>query len=350
MEARNHEFDWGVDNLLQNVDSVSFPVLAANVTRTIDGTLLLEDNHVFATSSGMKIGVFGLQTPETAEKTSPDNVEGLTFASGEEMYQCAQKQIDTLKQEGCTMIICLGHLGIDDVSEPNRSIDVINNTEGINVFIDAHSHSEVNETVNDTLLWQTGKYGHNLWKLMILTDGSTSDELLSVINQDETVAADTASWYKAFTKTLSKVTAASEVDLDGTQVSNRTVETNLADLIMDAVLYEAQINTTETIDASILNGATFSNSIPAGDVTLLQIGNVFTFEDNVVTFKVTDAEILEALESSCATLPESTTAFPQVSGIVYCVDTSVAFEQGEQYSGSKYYKPANPGAEWLSRV
>lgn len=50
------------------------------------------------------------------------------------------------------------------------------------------------------------------------------------------------------------------------------------------------------------------------------------------------------MEASCSACPEALGAFPQVSGIVFTIDTSVPYAKGEQYPDSTYYAPANPGS------
>lgn len=63
----------------------------------------------------------------------------MTFLAGDKMFDCAQDQVDALEAEGHEYIICLGHLGIDAESTGNRSIDLLEKVEGIDVFIDGHS-------------------------------------------------------------------------------------------------------------------------------------------------------------------------------------------------------------------
>ena len=55
-------------------------------------------------------------------------------------------------------------------------------------------------------------------------------------------------------------------------------------------------------------------------------------------------QLLEALEASCSACPKALGGFPQVSGIVFTVDTTVPYENGEQYADSTYYAPAKPGS------
>ena len=74
----NHEFDYKIDALKANVEKAGFPVLAANIVVTSTGKPLFGDRVTFDTAIG-KVGVFGLDTPETMTKAHPDNVKGLTF-------------------------------------------------------------------------------------------------------------------------------------------------------------------------------------------------------------------------------------------------------------------------------
>lgn len=113
--------------------------------------------------------MFGLATPETMTKAHPDKVKGITFSMGEALYADAQKQIDELTEAGCDLIVALGHLGVSDESEPNRSIDVMNNVTGLDLFIDGHSHTAIDggETVNGALLTSTGNYSEAIGYVIV---------------------------------------------------------------------------------------------------------------------------------------------------------------------------------------
>lgn len=319
-------------------------MIAANVQRTVGGDAVFAENQEYTTPDGLKIGVFGLATPETATKANPTYTAGLTFLEGEKMYQKAQEQIDDLKKDGCSLIICLGHLGVTESSSPNRSIDVIQNTTGLNVFIDGHSHTEVNEMVNDTLLVQTGYNGHNLGRLDIHEDGTVSAALIPAVDVDAEINDEVNSYNADIEKQLSVKFAETTVDLDGERSDVRTMETNLGDLACDALAFETQKLTGSAPDAVIMNGGSIRASIPAGEITLKTIKTVFPFANTLVTLKVTGSELLEALEAAAYALPDSLGGFPQVAGIEFTVDTTVAYQQGEQYPDSTYYKPAAPGS------
>ena len=57
----NHEFDYGYANLAVLADEAEFPIVAANVL--YGDTVAFGANTVFTTEDGVKIGVFGLDTP-----------------------------------------------------------------------------------------------------------------------------------------------------------------------------------------------------------------------------------------------------------------------------------------------
>lgn len=344
MTPGNHEFDWGLDNLLQITEDAEFPILAANIVRKSDNELVFEAYTIFDMPNGLKVGVFGLDTPETMTKAHPDKVQGITFLMDEELYACAQAQIDALKAEGCDLIVCLGHLGINDESIPNRSTDVIENTEGIDVFIDGHSHTEfpAGEVVGRTLLASTGEYGKNLG--MVTYDGTSLTARLYRPENAE-VAALVNSVNAEVTEQLSVVFAATEVDLNGERDPGvRTEETNLGDFACDAILWAARQAVGEDVVAAVTNGGGIRASIAAGDITMNDMKTVFPFGNQVTVLTVTGAELLEALEAATCTTPDAIGAFPQVAGIVFTIDTTVAYEEGDLYPDSTYHAPANPGS------
>ena len=358
----NHEFDYGYQNLKDLEADADFAIVDANVL--YNGRVAFEDNLVFTAPDGTKIGVFGLDTPETATKAHPAKIQGVTFLAGEDLYDCAQEQVDALTAEGCNYIVCLGHLGIDDESAGNRSIDLLEKVEGIDVFIDGHSHSTQDDItaaltaasqaggneisvdssmVNGTVLTSTGTKLESVGVVTI--DGETGRidastvSAASLTDEDADVAARAAAIQKEIDDEYGTVFAKTEVALNGErEPGNRTEETNLGDLITDALVWGAEREGTE-VDAAVTNGGGIRASIAAGDITKKDINTVLPFGNTLSIVQVTGAELLEALEASTYCTPTSIGGFPQVSGIEFTVDTTKAYDQGELYPGSTYYGP-----------
>lgn len=347
----NHEFDYGYPNLKTLAGEVDFPILAANVR--YDNAAALGDQTTFTTTDGKKIGIFGLDTPETATKAHPDKIKGVSFLAAQEMFDCAQAQVDALKADGCDYIICLGHLGIDAESTGNRSIDLLEKVTGIDVFIDGHSHStleEIKEATNgtgkvgDTVLTSTGTKLANVGMVDISPDGTISTSSLATseltVTPDAKVAARAEEIQKEIDADYGTVFAKTEVALDGEKANVRTGETNLGDLIADAMLWQAGL-LDEGVDAAVTNGGGIRASIAAGDITKKDINTVLPFGNTLYVVKVTGAELLEALEASTYCTPEAIGGFPQVAGIEFTVNTGAQFDTKELYPGSTYGKPAS---------
>ena len=347
----NHEFDYGYPNLKTLAGEADFPILAANVR--YDNAAALGDQTTFTTTDGKKIGIFGLDTPETATKAHPDKIKGVSFLAAQEMFDCAQAQVDALKADGCDYIICLGHLGIDAESTGNRSIDLLEKVTGIDVFIDGHSHStleEIKEATNgtgkvgDTVLTSTGTKLANVGMVDISPDGTISTSSLATseltVTPDAKVAARAEEIQKEIDADYGTVFAKTEVALDGEKANVRTGETNLGDLIADAMLWQAGL-LDEGVDAAVTNGGGIRASIAAGDLTKKDINTVLPFGNTLYVVKVTGAELLEALEASTYCTPEAIGGFPQVAGIEFTVNTGAQFDTKELYPGSTYGKPAS---------
>ncbi len=347
----NHEFDYGPEELQVMTGFADFPILDANILDKKTGEPYYEDNKIFEFGD-KKVGVFGLDTPEIQTKVNPKNVKDITILDGQELYACAQEQVDTLKAQGCNYIICLGHLGVDDESIGRRSVDVAANVTGIDLFIDGHSHTEMDGgvDVNGTLVTSTGNYLANIG--VVVYDGEK--ETASLVK-----AADYKGGYDAVTDAFvkehkdvvdtaySSLFATAAVDLNGERDPGvRTQETNLGDFAADAYKYAAQQYFGEeiTIDGAIQNGGGVRASIPAGPISMNTLLTSFPFHNTVCAVKLTGAELLETLEAACFSCPTALGGFPQVSDIKFTIDTSVPYVNGAQYPDSTYFAPAAPGS------
>jgi 5'-nucleotidase/UDP-sugar diphosphatase len=365
MTLGNHEFDWGLDNAKQLAGLAIFPMLSANIINHLEGNLTFVANKIFDMPNGMKVGVFGLTTPETMTKAHPDKVRGIDFLQGDALYEAAQKQVEELKAAGADIVVLLSHLGMDEESAPNRSLDVLEKVAGIDLLIDGHSHTllEKGKMVGGTLIVSTGSYGQNLG--VVVYDGekfkasqfsglnkSTVIELEGVpysallnAKLDAEVAELVNSTNQAVQEVLSKAFAKTEVFLNGERdPGNRTEETNLGDFAADAILWAAQQALGDQVVAAITNGGGIRASIQVGDITMNDMKTVFPFGNEVSVLEVKGSELLEALEAATSATPKALGAFPQVSGIVFSIDTTVPYENGEQYPDSTYHAPAKPGS------
>ena len=349
MAPGNHEFDHGPENIDKLRELADFPFLSANVIDKATGDLVFEPNMVVELTDGTKVGLFGLTTPATLTTANPKLTEGFIFLAGEDLYACAQEQVDELRAQGCDLVVCVGHLGNADTTAPSRSKDVLANTTGIDLFIDGHDHRLVEEDLGASLLVETGCYLSNIG-LVLIDQGAPVNNLLPYGSYDGIDAATQAiidDIDRQVSEELGVTLGHTDFFLDGNRNPGvRTQETNLGDLCCDAILWDARAGYDGVVDAALTNGGSIRVSIEAGDISLAIIKEVYPFVNQVMVVKVTGAQLLEALEASAQNIgcEGEIGAFSQVSGITYIIDASVPYEKGELYPESTYYGPANPGA------
>ena len=344
----NHEFDYGYEQLMDNMSKAEFKVVCADVFDA-DGTTIFDANYTYTTKSGVKVGFFGLETPEAQTKVNPALIKGLTFAT-DDLWTVSQKQIDALAD--ADVVICLSHLGVDNETKPYTSYDLWNNTKGIDMIIDGHSHTVMTKGDKNEPIQSTGTAFANIG-VIVIDDASKkieSNELVAVTDtmaKDEAVAAAAEKIIDRVKAEYDVKFAVSKVELNGAKApnGNRDSETNNGDLITDAMVWQVLQNkdgltVNEDHVVAITNGGGIRAAIKPGDVTKNDINTVLPFGNTVAVVYVTGAELLEALEASTYCTPGAIGGFPQVSGINFTLHTGKAYDaNAETYPNSTYYGP-----------
>ena len=343
----NHEFDYGYAQLKENMSKAKFKVVCADVFNE-DGTPIFDASYTYTTKSGVKVGFFGMETPETQTKANPALIKGLTFADKDAFTKAAADQVAALKD--ADVVICLAHLGVDAESAPYRSTDLYAAVKGIDFIVDGHSHTVMTKGEKGEPIQSTGTAFANIG-VIVIDDASKKIESNSLYEikedtaKDATVATAAKTIVDRVDKEYGVVFAKSEVTLNGAKApnGNRDSETNNGDLITDAMLWKVMQNKEGlTVDAdhvvAITNGGGIRAAIKPGDVTKKDINTVLPFGNTVAVIYVTGAELLEALEASTYSLPVG--GFPQVAGINFTLSTAVAYDaNAETYPASTYYGP-----------
>ena len=362
----NHEFDYGYAQLAENMKAAKFKVLCADVLGA-DGKTIFDANTIIE-KGGVKIGFFGLETPEAQTKANPKLIQGLQFLAGKdgkELYACAAAQVAALKEQGADIIVCLAHLGVDESSEPYTSYDLAKNVKGIDFIIDGHSHTVMTAGPHKEAIQSTGtafanigvitidnatkKIVGNELKAIWHTEENADGKSVTVVDyktRDEKVAAAAKAIIDPIDKAYGEKFAVSKVELNGAKApnGNRDSETNLGDLITDAMLWKIRSDATIKVPVenvvAITNGGGIRATVKAGDVTKKDINTVLPFGNTLSVVYVTGAELLEALEASTYCTPESLGGFPQAAGVTFTVKTYEKYDKNpDPYPKSTYYGP-----------
>ena len=345
----NHEFDYGAQQLADNLKKANFRILCSDVLDADGDPVANAAVTAEVEESGLKIGFFGLATPETKTKANPALIKGLTFLSGEALYKCAQEDIDWLKGQNVDVIICLTHLGVDKESQPNTSYDLYKNTTGIDFIIDGHSHTVMTKGPNGEPIQSTGTALANVGVITIdnATKKIESNELIALkdyTGSDAAVAAAAKAIMDPIDAAYGEVFAKSAVDLNGAKApGNRTEETNLGDLITDAMMWAIKTKAPSvdmTNAVAITNGGGIRAAINKGDITKKDINTVLPFGNTLAVVYVKGSELLEALEASTYCTPEAVGGFPQFAGMEVELNIAPKYDaNAETYPGSEYFGP-----------
>lgn len=344
----NHEFDYGYANLQTIMKDAKFKVVC-NIK--YNGKLAFDASYVVETKGGLKVGFLGLTTPETSTKAHPAKIKGVTFMAQNALYSFATQEAANLKAGGSDVVIALTHLGVDPESKPNRSTDLYANAKGIDFIIDGHSHTKMTEGENGEPIQSTEtklKYVG-----VVVIDNATkkieSNELIQLdgyANEDADTKAAADAIITDVDARLGAVFAKSEVELNGKRDPGvRTQETNLGDLITDALLWYATKDGKLDVPAdhivAVTNGGGIRASIKAGDITMKDINTVLPFGNTVAVVYISGEKLLESLEAATQSAPTALGGFPQIAGINLSLCTGAAYDkQDETYpGGSTYYGP-----------
>ena len=345
----NHEFDYGYAQLKENMSKAKFKVVCADVFNE-DGTPIFDASYTYTTKSGVKVGFFGMETPETQTKANPALIKGLTFADKDAFTKAAADQVAALKD--ADVVICLAHLGVDAESAPYRSTDLYAAVKGIDFIIDGHSHTVMTKGEKGEPIQSTGTAFKNIGVIVIdnaskKIESNSLYEIKEDTAKDATVAAAAKVIVDRVNNEYGVKFATSKVELNGAKApnGNRDVETNNGDLITDAMRWKVLQNkdgltVNEDHVVAITNGGGIRAAIAKGDVTKKDINTVLPFGNTVAVVYVTGEQLLEALEASTFSTPTAVGGFPQVSGINFTIHTGKAYDKNDAtYPESTYYGP-----------
>ena len=359
MSLGNHEFDDGSETLVAFIDSVQFPVLAANVDASavpmLDGLI---EPYTVLDVNGEQIGVIGLVTAETVFSSSPD--PAIVFR--EDYAAVVQPIVDELTAQGINKIFLVTHLGF------LVDVDLASQITGVDVIVGGHSHSLLSNSFVGAVerypfqatgadgqpiyVVQAGSQDVYLGRLDLVFDAAgvvtsaTGDTILlsRYITPDDTITARLEELSEPFVALRETIVGESAVELLNDDC--RIGECLLGSVITDAMRAEtgAQI--------AITNGGGIRADIDTGEVTMGEILTVLPFGNLVATFELSGADIVASLESGVSRVggDSGTGRFPQVSGLRYSFDASQ--EAGsriisvEVLNANGEYEPIDPVATY----
>jgi 5'-nucleotidase len=334
MTVGNHEFDDGPEVLRGFAQSVDFPILMSNAD--FSGEPLLTDaiqKSVVIERGGERIGLIGLTPQDTDELASPGPNVIFTDPS-----EAVQAEVDRLMADGVNKIVVLSHsgYGVDQT--------VAANTTGVDVIVGGHTNtllSNTNDraagpyptTVGGTAIISAYAYGKFLGELNVTFDDDgviteATGEPISIdgtVVEDAVIKARIAEMAIPLEEIRTRVVAQASTPIDGDRAVCRVQECEMGNLIADAMLARVA---DQGVTIAIANSGGIRSSVDAGEVTMGEVLSILPFQNTLSTFEIKGQGIIDALENGVSQVEEVKGRFPQVAGITFTWDPSVAPNEG----------------------
>ncbi len=344
----NHEFDYGIDVLKDRITEAKFPFVSSNIVYSDTGKTFVEPYIILEKPYG-KIGIIGMTTPETKTSAMPKYVSDLNFLEGRVLIASTQMYVSKLIAEKCDLIIALGHMGSSDSCIGNRSEDIIDNVNGIDIFIDGHDHKVKNNVVGHALQVETGSFTEHLG-CIVYEDGKWTEKMISLgeyTKADRNVEKLVNNASYNVEQNLSAPVGEAVNDMSGEFMPGlRNQEMTMGDFCSDAILWQSNqiLGQDKKADGCIVNGGAIRTGFNAGKIKVRDVQSVFPFDNEMWVLTLKGSKLLEIIEASTQRTPGEMGGFPQVAGIEYTLNLTVPYENGPQYPNSLFYAPAAPGS------
>ena len=380
----NHEFDYSMSGTMDIIEWAEYPYVSANFYKLENGqrTENVLDSYKMFEIGGHKIAFVGATTPESFTKSTPayfqnedgEYIYGISGGdNGEDLQADVQKAIDEAKKAGATKVIVLGHLGDDPASMPWTSEETIAKINGLDAFIDGHSHSTVegkkvaDKDGKEVLLTQTGEYFDRMGLMVITAEGEIKtdfieyEEILEKVKDEngnvklndkgeeieevvgyklvselyagaqwpvfEDVKELKDGWIKEINDELGAIIGKTALvfdnyDADGNRLV-RKQETNTGDFAADALYYLFDDMDLD-VDVAIMNGGGVRNKALTGDFSFLTAKEIHTFGNVACLQIISGQQLLDALEWGAQSVGVGESGgFLHVAGVTYTVDSSI---------------------------
>jgi 2',3'-cyclic-nucleotide 2'-phosphodiesterase (5'-nucleotidase family) len=308
----NHEFDFGKDVLLQRMAASRFQYVVANVLdestgRPVGGAA----PYLIRTFNGLKVGFFGLCL--THQEISGDHRRGFQFL---DPIEAAGSSVAALRRDGAQAIVAITHLAYADDRELARRFPEIN------LIVGGHEHFPITSTAGATLISKSGSDAKVVARIDLRYTNGVLERLLSPIPIDASLpddpgtAAVVAKWEGRLSDALNEVVGRTEVALNAESRRLRTSESEVGNLITDAMRADTRAQVAIINSGSIRGDRVF----PAGPITRRTLLALQPFGNVVCVVEASGRVLLTALNHGVSKLPASAGQFPDVSGLTMRVE------------------------------
>ncbi len=358
MMLGNHEFDLGPGPIVDFIKAAQFPVIFGNVDASADDRLApLARDPLILEVGGERIAIVGVLTTDTAEISSPG--PAVRFDPPLEYLRAT---IAAVEADGVKHIIALTHQGVTD------DMALAAAAPGLDAIVGGHSHTLFSNTIEGAELpypamaagpggrlvpvVQAGSYSKYLGHLTltfdaegVVTEASGDTMLLDAgVSPDPEILARIEELGAPIEELKTRVVAEAREAIDGGRETCRAGECQMGNLVAEAMLDRV---VGQGVTIALQNGGGLRASIDTGPVSMGEVLTVLPFQNTLATFDITGAGLVAALENGVSQVEEGAGRFPQVAGLTFVWDASVAPMAGRvsdvMVRDGEAWSPIDPG-------
>eukprot|EP00794_Sanderia_malayensis_P018960 gene18960-20866_t len=308
----NHDFDFGVDELLEFKNATMFPWLLSNAIDNLTGDFLADGvERLLLDWQGRKVGVMGLIEEEWLATLATVDSSDVVY---HDYVDVARRLATELRNEGAELVIALTHMRI-----PN-DLRLLQSDADIDLILGGHDHHyEIKQGDDGKTLVKSGSDFKEFSRILVKFDDNSNRplvvthkvEVTSDIEEDAEMKKTTEEFLALIEDKMDTNLGNIRVDLDGRFSVVRTGESNLGNFISDIMRMATQV------DAALLNGGSLRSDMvhPAGPFSLKDLLSILPMMDTLVVLAVPGEVLIDALENGVSQYPKHEGRFPQVSGI-----------------------------------
>jgi 2',3'-cyclic-nucleotide 2'-phosphodiesterase/3'-nucleotidase len=391
----NHEFNYGLDFLAQSIAGANFPYICANVFHDdgdddasndipffdqyiiVDRTLTAEDGSTHA----IKIGFIGFVPPQIMQ-WDLSNLKGRVVAH--DIVDTARALVPKMKAEGADIIVAIPHSGLSG-AEPTAMAENVSNhlssVPDINAIMFGHSHrvfpsdnyaniAGVNVekgTINGVAATMPGFWGSHLGyvdlQLSVSRDGEWQviegigatrpiykrengkliplvepmEEIVNAVQEEHDATVDyVRTGVGEITAPINSFFALVQDDPSVQIVTN--AQRQYVERLIQGTEYDGMpvLSASAPFKTGGRGGSDFFTEIPAGEIALKHVADLYIYPNTLRAVTVTGAEVREWLEMSAGLFnqidPDSDTEqelistsyssynFDVIDGVTYRID------------------------------
>ncbi len=286
----NHEFDYTVANFFLIRETAEFPIISSNIYYNDElicqpyGTLPIDDD--------LQLYVIGTTIKDIFDVADRRLLDGITTTDG---VSSINSYVKEFIDKGPVIVLSHNELEVEK--------EIASSCRGLAAVITGHDHVLLDPCLEEggNCIFQAYQKGKYLGKIDFVYDRAkkssritdyTYYEITPDLKEDEAVSSIIDGYKKQLDAQFSEPIGTSEVFLEGERQKIRCQETNLGNFITDSVrsFFKA--------DIVFINSGSVRSSITQGMISLGDIYNSLTFDNDMYIMELSGKEIMEVLEKS----------------------------------------------------